>query len=375
VTTSKQSRPRSVRTLARSPNLIAYWQGSNFIVEDFGRQRQVSANPWIALLLDEFHSPRTVSSVANAFPPFTASSVTRQIHKLQRHRLLVPPKDRTGLRDIPLAWRNCFAAAYFHFASRDGKYLESPETVVEFLRRRLTEEQQPAIFKFYPGHKTVALPKAIPVARGCGLEAALRDRRTWRSFGPGKVALDTFNRVLVGTWGRTAWIDAGDLGRLIGKTSPSAGARHPIECYILAWRVAGLVPGAYHFAVGSHSLELLKPGNFRDEAVRIASSQRWIRDAAFLCVMTAVVDRVYWKYSSSDAYRLFFLDAGHLAQTFALLCTDAHLASFATAAIQESLIEGLLGLDGLKEFPLYLCGAGTRPPVGVRGTCLAGSPL
>src|SRR6202043_2830025 len=104
--------------------------------------------------------------------------------------------------------------------------------------------------------------------------------------------------------------------------------------YILAWRVAGLDPGAYHFAVGSNSLELLRLGDLRDDAVRIASGQKWIRDAAFVCVMTAVVDRVYWKYSSADAYRLFFLDAGHLAQTFALLCTDAGLASFSTAAIQ-----------------------------------------
>ena len=31
---------------------------------------------------------------------------------------------------------------------------------------------------------------------------------------------------------------------------------------------------------------------------------------------------------------------------------------FQTAAIQDSYIEKLIGLDGIKEFPVYLCGAG-----------------
>jgi SagB-type dehydrogenase family enzyme len=374
VTTFKRSRSRPVTKLVRSPNLVAYWQRDTFILEDFGRRQRISANPWIALLLDRFHSPQTAGTVANAFPPFTARSVTRQIHQLRRRRLLLPQRDRAGLLNIPLAWRNCLAAAYFHFASRDGKYLQ-PSKAVELLRRRLAEEKQPPIFKSYPGRKSIALQRPLRGARVTGLEAALRDRRTWRSFGPGKVPLQSFSRAIAGTWGQTGWVDAGDLGRLIAKTSPSAGARHPIECYILAWSVAGLAPGAYHFAVGSNSLELLRSGDFRPDAVRIASGQKWIRNAAFICVMTAVVDRVYWKYRSSDAYKLFLLDAGHLAQTFALLCTGAALASFVTAAIQESLIADLLGLEGHKEVPLYICGAGARPPLGVRGTCLADSPL
>ena len=35
---------------------------------------------------------------------------------------------------------------------------------------------------------------------------------------------------------------------------------------------------------------------------------------------------------------------------------------YANAAIQDTFIEGLIGLDGVKEFPLYLCGAGVPVP-------------
>jgi SagB-type dehydrogenase family enzyme len=74
--------------------------------------------------------------------------------------------------------------------------------------------------------------------------------------------------------------------------------------------------------------------------------------------MTAVFTRTLWKYAFEVAYRVLWLDAGHLCQTFDLLATSRGLGPFQTAAIQDSFIEKLIGLDGVKEFPLYLCGAG-----------------
>jgi SagB-type dehydrogenase family enzyme len=180
-----------------------------------------------------------------------------------------------------------------------------------------------------------------------------------REFTRRPVALSDFSRIVRGTWGQTGWLDGGVLGPLVVKTSPSAGARHPIECYVLAWRVKGLAPGLYHFNVRKDGLERLRGGDFRDLAVRMAGGQAWVRGAAFLCVMTAVADRVFWKYASADAYRLFLLDAGHLAQTFVLLATASGLGGFTTAAMSETRIERALGLDGVGEFPVYLCGAGT----------------
>jgi nitroreductase len=52
------------------------------------------------------------------------------------------------------------------------------------------------------------------------------------------------------------------------------------------------------------------------------------------------------------------MEAGHLAQTFCLLATARGLGPFTTAAIQDTFLEKLIGLDGIREFPVYLCGAG-----------------
>jgi SagB-type dehydrogenase family enzyme len=142
------------------------------------------------------------------------------------------------------------------------------------------------------------------------------------------------------------------------KTSPSAGSLHPIESYVIAWNVAGLAPGLYHFDVAAGGLRRLRRGRFRAEAVRAASGQSWVGRAAFVCVMTAVFGRSLWKYRDEVTYRTLFLDAGHLAQTFCLLATAHGLGPFTTAAIQDSFIARFLDLDGTKEIPVYVCGAG-----------------
>src|SRR5438552_3816782 len=153
-------------------------------------------------------------------------------------------------------------------------------------------------------------------------------------------------------------MEVGLLGRLVAKTSPSAGGLHPIECYVLSWNVRGLPAGLYHYDVAGNEMRRLRSGDFRREAVEAASGQRWVGKAAFLCVMTAVFRRTLWKYRYETAYRVLWMDAGHLCQTFDLLATAYGLGPFQTAAIQDSFIEKLIGLDGIKEFPLYLCGAG-----------------
>ena len=68
--------------------------------------------------------------------------------------------------------------------------------------------------------------------------------------------------------------------------------------------------------------------------------------------------RTLQKYQMESAYRVLWLDAGHLAQTFCLLATSRSLGPFTPAAIQDTFLENLIGLDGVKEFPVYLCGAG-----------------
>ena len=342
----------------RSPNLIAYWAKGRFTLDEFARRKRIAASPIAAVVLDLFETPRTVAWAVKQLPAFSPPSVRREINRLARLGFLVNASDIAAQRDIALQWQGSLAAAFFHCSTRNLAYCRDPAESRDHFRRKLKAAPQPSIYKRYPRARRVELPSATSLACDMTLHRALERRRTTRDFAARPVDFAALAEVIRRTFGQTGWIDGGILGKLLAKTSPSAGARHPIECYVLAWRVDGLKPGLYHYSVADDSLELLAKGDHRRLAAAIAGSQQWITRAAFLCVMTVVVQRGFWKYSSADAYRNFLLDAGHLAQTFVLLATNLGLGAFTTAALSERRIELLLGIDGVAELPIYLCGAG-----------------
>jgi SagB-type dehydrogenase family enzyme len=164
--------------------------------------------------------------------------------------------------------------------------------------------------------------------------------------------------LLLWTWGKTRLITDPEVGQHVLKTSPSGGARHPTEVYPVVLRVEGVEPGIYHYSVRRHDLELLRSGFLEDLVVRLCAHQAWVRDAAAVFFMTAVVDRNMWKYDHSRAYRVLQLETGHLGQTFHLVCAKLGLAPFTTAATLDDQIEQELGLDGVSETPTYAAAVG-----------------
>ena len=345
--------------LVRSSNVVAYWRETDFLLEEFLRRRRVRAAPHHIRILDAFSEPRSPDSVARGLAPYSPASVRRAVCELRNWGFLVRARSRAA-RSVARAWRDCLPAAYCHFVARDVPYTTDAREVSAHFSKRQSIDPPPNVYKDYPGRRRRSLPRD-GLRKTAPLSTVLQRRRTTRDFGDRPVSLRELAQVVRGTWGQTGWLDGGVFGRLLLKTSPSAGARHPIECYLAAWRVSGLRPGLYHYSVRRDRLEQLRAGDFREIAVELAGGQEWVRGAAFLCIMTAVADRVFWKYSSPDAHRLFLLDAGHLGQTFSLLATAAGLGPFTTAAMKESAIEELLEIDGIAEFPVYLCGAGVSP--------------
>ena len=341
--------------LVRNPDLLISWSEGELFVEELRSGEVFSVSPDTVLLLDSFKGPRKPAAVADSLPDYDRRSILRSIGRFRRLGLLIPEREGRRRRSRIEAWNENLASVRYHLASRDIRYVTSPAAIDHLLQARLAEERPPPKFKRYRGAKRRRLPGP---AKATALEQVLVARRTVRDFVRTPVSLEDLAAIVRGTWGRTGWLDGGEFGRLPLKTSPSAGCLHPIECYVLAWNVADLPAGLYHYDVASDELRRLRSGDLRAAAVRTASGQRWVGRAAFLCVMTAVFERTLWKYQIESAYRVLWLDAGHLAQTFCLLATSRGLGPFTTAAIQDSFVENLIGLDGVKEFPVYLCGAG-----------------
>jgi SagB-type dehydrogenase family enzyme len=225
------------------------------------------------------------------------------------------------------------------------------------LRRKARATPMPASIKRYPGRTFQPLPSA----RDGPLAAVLHSRRTWRRFSRRPVEWAELGTLLGLTFGIQGWMPLGDLGRAPLKTSPSGGARHSIEAYLLARRVKGLGPGLYHYAPDRHGLELLERGATPAQIERYLPTQWWYRGAAAVVFMTSVFPRVMWRYDHPRAYRAVLIEAGHLCQTFLLVATWLGLAPFCSMALADSVIEQDLGLDGVTESVLYAAGVGARP--------------
>ena len=230
-----------------------------------------------------------------------------------------------------------------------------------FTRALLRAAPLPSSIKRYRGVPQIALPPA-EVSGDSEFARVLLRRRTQRRFGPGRVSTAQLSLLLRLTWGITASIRWPVLGQVAVKTSPSGGARHPIEVYVWALRVDGLARGVYHYRPDRHRLELVRPGATAGRVATLCGGQQWAGRCAALFVMTAVVPRVTWRYRFARAYRVLLLEAGHFGQTFCLVATWLGLAPFSTAALADAAIEADLGLDGARECVVYAGGIGPSEP-------------
>jgi SagB-type dehydrogenase family enzyme len=344
--------------LARNPDLLLCWRGRQLLVVDLRTGRDVLAAPSVVKVLDALGSRATVAQAAERLRAYEPKAVAKAIRELRAAGLVLRADEAARRRSRLAIWRHNLASAFYHAACRDIRFLERPLDIEKYLRAHVVSKPRPARFKRYPDAPRTALPDSPGSDAFSSLNTVLRARRTCRAFAKRAVAVGDLAAILRGTFGRVGFIVDPVLGRLTAKTSPSAGGLHPLECYVLAWNVAGLPHGIYHYDVAGDELRLLRRTNPKTAAVKAASGQVWIGGAGFLCVLTAVFTRTLWKYAFESAYRTLWLDAGHLGQTFSLLATARGLGPFTTAAIQDTHIERLLGLDNAREFPVYLMGAG-----------------
>lgn len=141
------------------------------------------------------------------------------------------------------------------------------------------------------------------------------------------------------------------------RSYPSAGARYPLEIYIIPLRVEGLEGGVYHYNVKENSLEELYMQNMDGWILEATGGENWICDANFLVIITGVPDRSRIKYGERG-FRYMLIETGHLAQNICLLSDSFGLETCPIGGFIESKIISLLDIDNIKEYPLYMLAIG-----------------
>ena len=340
----RASKARQADTLyRRSPSLVFYWDDGRLVAHHYGTGTRMVVNPELVPFLHDYDDRAVPARVRKA---------------LSRHRLLEPADAQaTGWP----AWGTLASA--FHFGTKDLPYSTNPREGQRRLERQAKRGPMPPPVKTSSGGRAIRLPQP---SQGGEFVRTLVERRTWRDFGARAVSLEDVSTLLHLTWGVHRHGVIRGQGPVVLKTSPSAGACHPGEVYLVALRVEGLGRGIYHYEADRHRLVSVRRGSRPADAVRYLSGQRWYGRAAALFLMTAVFERTQWRYRTARAYRAVLLDAGHLCQTFCLTASWLRLAPFCSMALADSAIERDLGIDGVSEGVLYAAGVGARPRGGWR---------
>lgn len=207
-----------------------------------------------------------------------------------------------------------------------------------------------------PSVELPAVPENLP-GKTRGLFDILGTRRSRRAYAAAPLALKDLATLL---WSVQGVVASGRGFTL--RTAPSAGARHPLETYVLVNRVEGLAAGLFRYSPSGH--RLVRLGDDASVAGRLAAAclgQEIVRNSAVSFIWTAAIARGRWKYQQR-AYRYIYLDAGHACQNLYLACEALGLGCCAVAAFDDDALDKILGIDGREEFSIYLAAVGRVKP-------------
>jgi SagB-type dehydrogenase family enzyme len=142
------------------------------------------------------------------------------------------------------------------------------------------------------------------------------------------------------------------------RTVPSAGARHPLETFLVINNVEGLDAGLYRYLSSKHKLLAIDTSeNIRDEIVTSCWNQQFIKVCNATFIWVADSYRTTWRYGERGI-RYIHLDAGHVCQNLYLTSTAIGAGACGIASFDDEALGHLLGIDTEKVFVVYMATSG-----------------
>lgn len=198
--------------------------------------------------------------------------------------------------------------------------------------------------------KEIKLP--APKTKGkMSLEEAISKRSSVRDYRDESISLDQLSQLL--------WAAQGITHGGMFRAAPSAGATYPLELFILAGKVNGLMAGIYRYDVANHSLHLHMEGDQRQELTDTSSfHQDFIAQVPVDIVICAIYERTS-NFYGERGIRYVHMDTGHAAENIALQAVALGLDTVMVGAFDDTGVSKIMRLpDELK--PLYIIPVGKQ---------------
>jgi SagB-type dehydrogenase family enzyme len=351
--------------LRRASALVCYWEDGEFVIRNYLTNGQVVATGAIIRLLDAVSKAvdwNSLLSLASFLP-----RAPEVLSLLRSETILLVDGSTEDLKDkaVREKWVWGHDAKCFHYGTQHVDFSFDTAKIRAFFERKALTDPPPSPFKRCKGPLQELPPPQVPL--GYDFWDVLSKRRTCRTFNAElPVSVESLSQILKIASGLKKYYNNSRLDQRIIKTSPSGGARHPIETYVIARNVTSIKKGVYHYSVKDHRLVSIAKAPGRRRLIKVFGGQTWLADTAAIFIFSAVLARSMWKYDHSRAYRVITLDAGHLAQTLLLVGTALGLGVFSTAAFDDKSLEMLIGVNGVEDVVIYCCAIGYALPAAQR---------
>lgn len=182
------------------------------------------------------------------------------------------------------------------------------------------------------------------------VEESLLRRRSVREYSGDALTLAEVSQLL--------WAAQGVTSPPGMRTAPSAGALYPLELYVVAGQVTGLVPGVYKYRPVQHELMTVAEGDNRGQLAEAALGQNSVAQAPMDIVVAAVYQRTMPKYGERGV-RYVHIEVGHAAQNVCLQATALGLGTVTVGAFHDDRVKSLLQMP-VPEEPLYIIPVGRK---------------
>ncbi|MBN2231026.1 MAG: SagB/ThcOx family dehydrogenase [Candidatus Thorarchaeota archaeon] len=186
----------------------------------------------------------------------------------------------------------------------------------------------------------------------------VNQRKSRRKYTSDPLTLEELSFLLWSTQGVKEVLKS---GRGVRRTVPSAGAKSPLETYLVINRVDGLKSGLYRYISFSHQLLFLKEIDEVEEKMgKLAFDQKFVGAAPAVFCWTAVPYRTEWRYTILS-HKFIAIDLGIACQNLYMACEAINLGTVAIGYYEQHKLDELLDLNTDEEFVVLLAPVGRYP--------------
>lgn len=338
----------------RAASLVTTFEQNGIVLQNFLTRERFSCSAECLEFLAKLDDWCPAKRLFELLPGVDRVSIANQIPKLVSAGVLIvygtPEAEQDERYRHEWLWGE--SAGLFHFSIRDTQFVTG-KRARRFLRVRTAWRRSPKLIQSNTGRTGIRLP-ATDLQREPF--ALMRRRRSRRGFSKAAVPLSALADCLFAGNGIVDFRTDVDYGRLPIAMTPSGGARNPFELYVYARNVADLGMGFYHYDSLKRDLGLVRFGAVK--VPEMLGTQKWTARAAAIVFLVAYFPRSMWKYHMPMAYRVVAMEAGFIGQNICLAATYHGLSAVPSGALNDTLIEGYLGLPSIESAVLLTLSIG-----------------